>query len=169
MKKMITTVLKTMNPMKKMLLLACITGTACCFWSCSWISSPDPYEQLKMPDANVQFYMESQDKKKVVMEVVPQYREELMAKVVNQLQLEDRAALYRKRERVSSFFFAPSYQYDLKVKNNDTAYEREMFVRKRTWLGGYSIYEFDAQKYFTESSWKEVDKKLRTSDDDDVD
>ncbi len=123
-----------------------------------------PDKTLRMAEPVV-FTMEV-DGKKVQMQMVPEKQDELVAKI---LQLET----IERDSAVLSASFIPGYSYELNCsirEGNGEPRVRSFIVKRKTWIGNSTVYEFDARDYFTPESWDEVSQKLYDADyDGDID
>ncbi len=117
-----------------------------------------PDKTLRMVEP-VAFTMEG-DGKKVQMQMVPEKQDELVAKI---LQLET----INRDSDVLSASCIPGYSYELNCsirEGNGEPRVCSFSVKRKTWIGNSTVYEFDARDYFTPESWDEVRQKLYDAD-----
>ncbi len=98
--------------------------------------------------------------RKVQMQIVPDKQDELVAKI---LQLET----IERGSKVLSASFIPGYSYSLQCSIQEGNGEPKVcsfIVKRKTWIGNSTVYEFDARDYFTPESWNEVSQKLYDAD-----
>ncbi len=147
------------------------SSVVCLLFVCAVCISCSVVQQLMPPDTPlrmaepVAFTMEV-DGKKVQMQIVPEKRDELVAKI---LQLET----VKRDSEALSVSCIPGYSYELSCsirEGNEEPRACSFFVRRKTWIGNSTVYEFDARDYFTPESWNEVSQKLYDADyDGDID
>lgn len=125
-----------------------------------------------LPSSSIdnQFYMESDDGRRVPMKIIPERLAEFLAKLHSLSMIEKKA-----RDECppgTSVSFLPGYSYELiwiqKDKTGKTIQKNDFFVRGRT-LGGYTVYILNADPYFTPQSWKVAERRLKTDIDFDLD
>ncbi len=128
--------------------------------SCSALWQPAADTRLRMAEP-IAFTMQVDgEDRKVPMQIAPGKQEELVAKI---LQLEE----IKDDDEALSFSCIPGYSYSLKCslrKGNGEPRVHSFTVRRKTWIGNSTVYEFNARDYFTPASWENVAQQLYDAD-----
>ncbi len=148
----------------KVLLPLCFFAVVLLVAACSLLT-PQPDDSLHMVQP-VAFTMESYDGKELVpMQVVPGREAELEGHILRLEAIERKAQ--RERQPGEMPVIMPSYGYKLVCTLREGEGEPETCrfdVRASTWIGGNTVYAFDARSYFTPESWAEVRRRLYDED-----
>ena len=121
--------------------------------------------QSLSPTENITFYMnssafDSSPRGNVVVELVPELREEFIRKLNRMGKLENRFTAWRNAQGGWVHVYpAPSLSYHLHCRTDEACYDGFQLIC-RTWIGG-----LNAERYITKRSWEEVQAKLRTMGD----
>ncbi len=148
----------TMNRMAASLLTALLAGgslSSCC-------SLEQEVHRLHVVEP-VTFTMVSDEKDglSVPMHIVPGKQDELVAKILQLRSIEREAQ--RELGPGATVSFTPGHAYSLCCVMREgisKQHPRSFIMRRKTWVGNTTVYEFDARDYFTAASWDEVQRKL---------